>query len=129
MVAVPKSPRSILVTWADVPVEEQNGALTEYEILYEQSTLSEIAQSRSVRVGAGEEDEATLVDLEEFVEYMISVRAYNGDGGGPYSAPVSVTTYQDGRKLSVRLPVCLSVCVSICVSVFRSVCLSVCLSV
>ena len=69
------------------------------QVLYEQSTFSEAPQSGSVVVAAELEDEATLDGLEEYVEYSVRIRASNGDGYGPFSAPVFVTTYQDGQLM------------------------------
>ena len=53
------------------------------------------------RVAADLEDELTLYDLEEYVEYMVRVRAYNEDGPGPFSPAVTVMTYQDGIIYSI----------------------------
>lgn len=47
-------------------------------------------------VAAELDDELTLYNLEEYVEYMVRVRAFNEDGPGPFSPAVTVITYQDG---------------------------------
>ena len=39
-----------------------------------------------------------LMDLEEYVVYNISVRAYTGVGAGPYSMEIMERTNQDGEK-------------------------------
>lgn len=53
------------------------------------------------RVTADLEDELTLDNLQEYVEYTIRVRAFNGDGPGPFSPAVTVMTYQDGTICSI----------------------------
>ena len=70
--------------------------ILDLQVQYEQSTFSEIAQTVSETVAAASSDELTLQGLQEYVEYSISVRALNADGAGPFSAAVTVTTYQDG---------------------------------
>ena len=77
----------------------QNGPLTEYEVTYAQGTFSSVPASDSVRIQAALEDSASLTGLQEYVQYRISVTAYNADGAGPSSAEVIVTTYQDGKIL------------------------------
>ena len=42
-----------------------------------------------------------LVNLQEYVTYNISVRAYNRVGSGPYSENVIVTTLEDGKSNSL----------------------------
>ena len=39
----------------------------------------------------------TLMRLQEYVNYTISVRAYTNAGAGPYSDPVIVLTNEDGE--------------------------------
>ena len=45
--------------------------------------------------------EERATDLEEFVNYNISVRAYTSVGPGPYSDPVTARTLEDGN-----VPIC-----------------------
>ena len=39
-----------------------------------------------------------LTDLQEYVEYNITVRAYTSVGPGPYSLPITERTDEDGKK-------------------------------
>ena len=39
-----------------------------------------------------------LMDLEEFFDYNISVRAFTSAGVGPYSDEVTATTFEDGKN-------------------------------
>ena len=38
-----------------------------------------------------------LIDLDEYVNYTISVRAFTNAGAGPYSDPVTVLTNEGGK--------------------------------
>ena len=67
-----------------------------YEVLYRSlETFSEYIQMRNV---SGTEMAVILMDLEEFVDYNISVRAFTSVGGGPYSDEVAVTTFENGKN-------------------------------
>ena len=56
-------------------------------------TLSKMRMNSSLR------GMALLTELEEYVEYNISVRAYTSVGPGPYSEEVTERTDEDGKKL------------------------------
>ncbi len=43
------------------------------------------------------ERSANLTNLEEFVDYNISVRAYTSEGAGPYSEEITVMTPEDSK--------------------------------
>ena len=75
----------------------KNHCFSSSQVQYEQSTLPEALLSGTGEVPADQEDELTLTGLQEYVEYTVRVRASNGEGYGPFSSPVSVTTYQDGE--------------------------------
>jgi hypothetical protein len=67
-----------------------------YEVLYRSvETFSKYIQTRNV---SGTEMAVILMDLEEFVDYNISVRAFTSVGGGPYSDEVADTTFEDGKN-------------------------------
>ena len=51
---------------------------------------------------AGDQLMVVLTGLEEFVQYNISVRANTAVGSGPYSAPESATTFEDGKGYSAH---------------------------
>ena len=86
---------NIHVNWTEVPEIDQNGIITQYEVMYEPlitfgalSTLTDNTTRLSI----------TLTNLEEYVEYNISVRAYTSVGPGPYSAGIVQRTLEDGKK-------------------------------
>ena len=84
-----------MVTWDIVPPIDQNGNITMYEVLYVPlETFDGAIGPLSVNVT---ERMTNLTDLQEYVNYTISVRAYNGVGAGPCSEEVTVTTEQDSK--------------------------------
>ena len=67
-----------------------------YEVLYEPlETFGGAIQMMTVNVSVSEMS-VVLVNLQEFVNYNISVRAYTSVGEGPYSDEMTVRTEEDG---------------------------------
>ena len=86
-----------MVTWGLVPAIDQNGVITEYEVMYEPlETFGGNISTQRMNVTAPGMS-VTLTKLQEFVNYSISVRAYTAVGEGPFSTPQSETTLQDGK--------------------------------
>ena len=84
----------ILVSWTDVPDTDQNGVITMYEVMYEPlMTFGGVLNITTVNTT---NLSITVSELEEYVEYNISVRAYTNDGAGPYSVGTVVRTLEDG---------------------------------
>ena len=97
LVANAVSPTAIYVMWMEVPPAERNGDISMYEVRYEPlDTCSGVLTARTVNTSM---TFANLTDLEEFVEYDISVRAYTSVGPGPYSDSVVERTDEDGKTL------------------------------
>ncbi len=90
------SSTEIQVNWTDVPEIDRNGIITEYEVMYEPLMTFE-GQLNTTIVNTTNLS-ITLNDLEEFVNYNISVRAYTSVGPGPYSAGIVNITLEDGRS-------------------------------
>ena len=89
------SPTSIMVTWDMVPPIDQNGVITMYQVLYQPlETFGGAIGPLTVNVT---ELTADLTDLEEYVNYTISVRAYTSAGEGPYSDGVVELTFEDSK--------------------------------
>ena len=92
------SSTSISVSWEEVQAELLNGIITGYTIKFESLT-----ENDNGFLQAGHNDRwANLTELEEFVEYNISVVAFTVKGYGPPSVIV-VRTDQDSEsnKLNV----------------------------
>ncbi len=95
MMTVADSSTSIVVIWYMVRDIDQNGIITMYEVRYEPletfndtiTTMTETAQQRTV----------VLRNLQEYVDYNISVRAYTSEGEGPYSTEITERTLEDGN--------------------------------
>ena len=63
-----------------------------YEILYEPLETFDGAIHSLTKTVPGTETLTVLTDLEEFVNYRISVRAYTSVGAGPYSGTMTDMT-------------------------------------
>ena len=88
------SSTSILVTWDEVPAEQQNGIITGYTITYQSQT-----ENHNGNVPAGPADrQKNVTALKEYVFYNITVFASTAKGDGPHSTPVLVVrTDQDSK--------------------------------
>ena len=96
VVSMTLSSTTIEVTWGIVPPIDQNGIITMYEVLYQPLETFGGAIGPMTRNVSGTEMSVVLMDLQEFVSYNITVRAYTSVGEGPYSTEISVATLQDG---------------------------------
>lgn len=93
--AVADFPRGIIVTWDTVPFVDQNGIITHYEIRYEPLEMFDgLVSTQTYNVS--ESQSVLLSNLQEFLQYNISIRAYTVAGWGPYSNSTTVTTLPDG---------------------------------
>ena len=91
------SSTSIYVTWDIVPPIDQNGIITMYEVMYQPlETFNGNISTNTINLT---NMSVLLTDLQEFVNYTISVRAYTSVGAGPYSDEVTVLTLEDGKEL------------------------------
>ena len=90
--ALANSANIIVVTWDSVLPIQQNGIITMYEILYEPLETFGGAIHSLTKTVSGTETLTVLTDLEEFVNYRISVRAYTSVGAGPYSGTTTDMT-------------------------------------
>ena len=88
------SSTSILVSWDEVPADQQNGIITGYTITYQSLT-----EKHNGEVSAGPNDrQKNITGLREYVDYNITVFASTVKGDGPPSSPVLVVrTDQDSK--------------------------------
>ncbi len=85
---------------------DQNGIITTYEVQYEPlETFGGLIQTQTMNVSVPNRS-VTLRNLQEFVNYTISVRACTSVGEGPYSIGVVERTLEDG-KLHPLFSLCL----------------------
>ena len=95
MTATANSSTTIVIMWHEVPPIDQNGIITMYEVINTPSeTFGGAIGTRTTNVT---ELSLILMDLEENVNYSISVIAYTSLGPGPNSDPVKILTNEDGR--------------------------------
>ena len=89
--------------WEEVPAIDQNGIVIEYEVLFEPlETFG--GQLMSETLINSTELFICLVELQEFVNYSISVRAYTSAGPGLYSERILAMTQEDSNlSLFVKL--------------------------
>ena len=89
------SSTEILVTWKRVLPIDENGEIISYEVefvpleTFDMAISTNTTNTTSLNI--------TLTDLEEDVEYNISVRAFTSVGPGPYSDPVTNRTLEDSK--------------------------------
>ena len=96
------SSTEIIVTWEEVLPIDQNGIITNYEIRFEPLQFMESLDTMFVNpTGMA----VNLTNLQEYVEYNISVRAYTIIGPGPYSDPVTERTLEDRKLINIMIVV------------------------
>ena len=88
----------VMVTWEEVPLIDQNGVITTYEVLLEPPEgQNSMVVSRNFSELSG-----NVTEMDEAVQYNISVRAYTMEGPGPYSTPpVQVMTNEDRKSYTL----------------------------
>ena len=87
------SSTSILVMWAEVPADQQNGIITGYTITYQSQTENDngtVLVNGSVR-------QTELTNLKQYINYNITVFASTVKGDGPATTPIVVRTDQDSE--------------------------------
>ena len=90
-----ESSTAIRVSWEEVPAIDENGIIIMYQVQYD--PLETFGGLISINITDTSMLSTVLTDLEEYVEYNISVRAYTSAGPGPYSIGVSNRTETDGK--------------------------------
>ena len=88
------SSTSIIVTWDEVPADQQNGIITGYTITYQSQT-----ENHNGNVSARPNDrQRNITGLKEYVDYNITVFASTVKGDGPHSSPVLVVRTDEDSK-------------------------------
>ena len=83
------------MSWSAVPSLDQNGMITLYEVRSEPLVTFDGALATSMSNTTSMS--LVLYDLQEYVTYSISVRAYTSAGPGMYSQPIIEQTLEDGE--------------------------------
>ena len=95
--ATANSSTSIIVMWEEVVSIDQNGVITTYEVMYAPLEVFAGAIGTGIKNVTSHSSSVVLTDLEEYVFYNISVRAYTKVGQGNFSSPITERTSDDGN--------------------------------
>ncbi len=91
------SSTTIEVRWNEVEPINQNGIITSYEVEYTPlNDFDGLISSNSTLVN-GSVFIVSLENLEEYVNYNITVIAFTREGSGPASDNITVLTLQAGQ--------------------------------
>ena len=101
--ATANSSTSIIVMWEEVVPIDQNGVITMYEVMYATQEFFAGAIGTGIKNVTAHSSSVVLTDLEEYVIYNISVRAYTQVGQGKFSSPITERTNEDGKVLKSTL--------------------------
>ena len=93
------SSTSIMVAWNTIPPIDQNGVITMYEVMYTPLEDFGGAIGTNTTIVSGSALSVVLIDLKEYVNYSISVRAFTTAGPSHYSIAEVEETFQDGMKV------------------------------
>ena len=100
------SSTEIMVTWDIVLPIDQNGVITVYEVLHQpQETFNGSIGDLTVNISAPEMS-VVLMNLQEYVNYTISVRAYTSVGEGLYSDGIIELTNEDSEYKIFKRIIC-----------------------
>ena len=92
-----ESSTSIRVSWSEVPSIHRNGMITQYGVMYEPLETFGYETVTSVNITDNSTLEILLHNLQEYVQYNITVRAFTSVGEGPFSSVITVRTLEDGE--------------------------------
>ena len=104
--ATANSSTTIIVMWGEVVPIDQNGVITMYEVMYAPLEVFVGAIGTGIKNVTSHSSSVVLTDLEEYVFYNISVRAYTQVGHGNFSSPTTQRTNEDGKILITSRYVC-----------------------
>lgn len=80
--------------WDSVPAIDRNGDITRYEVRYR---IHGMDTADSVQLLNAFTLSTVLTELEEYMNYAITVSAHTAEGSGPFSLQVVATTLEDGN--------------------------------
>ena len=79
--------------WEEVPEIDRNGIINFYEVQIDPARFQDVSYMNV----SGSELVLVVDELEEFVEYSFTIRAYTIVGPGPFSVVTTNTTNQAGE--------------------------------
>ena len=93
MTAVANDATSINVTWDEVPLLNQNGAITGYIVFYKEATATEYTSSATMHRSI------QIKGLKAATQYALRVLAYNNNGNGVASQRIVLLTSEMGKQV------------------------------
>ena len=90
--AEPVSPTEVRITWTPPEADQQNGDLLGYKIFYKSLTAG--TDREEIEVVSASHTSHSLIFLDMYTNYTISIIAFNPAGEGPESESVNVRTLQ-----------------------------------
>ena len=88
--AEPVSPTELRMSWTPPEADSQNGDLLGYNIFYKADNEKEV----KIEVASAPETSHSIIFLEMYMNYTISMSAFNPAGEGPESETVTARTLQ-----------------------------------
>ena len=88
--AEPVSPTELRMSWSPPEADSQNGDLLGYNIFYKADNEKEVR----IEVASAPETSHSIIFLEMYMNYTISMSAFNPAGEGPESETVTARTLQ-----------------------------------
>ena len=92
------SSTEISVTWDIVNPIDQNGIITMYEVLYQPQETFGGAIGPLVETVTAPTQSIILTQLQEYVVYDISIRAFTSAGPSGYTTSLQPRTQEDGEN-------------------------------
>ncbi|XP_022809697.1 protein sidekick-1-like isoform X2 [Stylophora pistillata] len=95
------SSKSIFVSWSPVPLQDRNGIIKGYRVIY-QALPNGNNETETVNITTNDQDKEqtlTLEELNEFTDYSIRVLAFTAEGDGPLSVAKVNHTLEDKPSL------------------------------
>ena len=106
--ATVESATSIQVNWSEVPAIDRNGIITQYEVRYEPLETFGGQLAERTNITNNSTFEILLENLQEYVQYNITVRAFTQVGEGPSSPTITFRTREAGKCIGSKLDVCIN---------------------
>ena len=86
------------ISWDEVLSSGQNGPITGYLLYYTNTTFND-----TVNITGGDNRQYNLTTLTPYVNYTVTIRAYNDAGTGPASSKVIQQTEEASESVTTDI--------------------------
>ena len=86
------------ISWDKVPSSGQNGPITGYLLYYTNTTFND-----TVNITGGDNRQYNLTTLTPYINYTMTIRAYNDAGTGPASSEVIQQTREASKSVTTDI--------------------------